>query len=359
MFDKMRGVVRCACLCVALLWLLAGCVRNEVGVDFALAPDVNSTYSLTYYASDKEKGWIVENIVAVQQGKSLTKCLTVNPTLVYLRSTGAGGNALPVVFYARRGDKITIKGKGPDPAEWEIGGNEITDLMTKWRVSAAKIFALMRTDPAAARRQLDERIVEFIIKNKDNPASALLLLVYFDRRNDPANFDRCMSMLKGDAADPEWQRLVSRADMTGPVAQAGGMPERILLKTAEKGCDTIVPGRVPAMLYFTRNSVPDYDSDMAVLRGLSRDFADSSLRVIADINIEPDSATRGYKLRTDSLRGAVRAWMPLGLSDEVAVRLGVRRVPYFIVIDGRKRVVYRGDDTKKAEDEFRKLIKKL
>lgn len=63
-------------------------------------------------------------------------------------------------------------------------------------------------------------------------------------------------------------------------------------------------------------------------------------------------------IRRDSLKGVVRAWQPRGVVEEDMVRMGVVRVPWFVVKDKGANETYAGDDLKAAAAEFRKLMEK-
>lgn len=335
-------------LVIAAAAMLTGCVKNEFEVGFTLQEDVNSTYTLLYYASDSKKGWLIEQVVSVQKGVARLTGVTRNPTLVYVMATG--NKNVRVVFYAERGDKIKIEGKGSDPVGWQISGNKITGALSDWRLGHSK--ELGAADPAA----LNRAVAEYVKSHPDDPVSALLMLTVYDRRADEAGFVKTWSQLKGDAAEPEWRELASRTDMAeADVAQ--GMPKRVVLNTVETGCDTITPGRVPVLMYFTRNNVERRKEGIKTIRRLSEETGDSSGRVIAEISFEPDSAARWYGVARDSLRNVVRGWMPLGVSDDQARQLGVARVPYVIVLDGKGKAVYRGDDLEAAAARFKAILK--
>lgn len=333
--------------------LLTGCVKNEVQLSFDLPGVTQETLRLSYYASDSKKGWLTEEYVNVQQGKATATLRTVNPTLVFLSPTS--GNAPVVVFYAERGDEIAISGSGNDPLFYKISGNDITDDLTAWRLSATKALATALSDPVAGAAEVNKLVTGYVKKNPENPASMLLLLCYYDRRADEKGFAQTRKLLKGEALEPVWSQLVSRADMVDDTTPAPKLPASILLNTGN-GCDTLHTGRQPALLYF-HASKPD-DEVLKSLRKMSDEYGDSASRIISDISFEPDSSNRVFTMRNDSLRKVVRAWMPLGTSDSTAHQLGVRRVPYLIVSDRKGTVRYRGDDMKQAEATFRSLLKK-
>ena len=350
---------------ISILILLAGaalcclglsdCTRNEIRVSFDLPEKTNRTYTLLYYASDPAKGWITEEVVNVAKGHGEAVLPTVNPTLIWLFVAGAKDPQ--AVIYAERGDHIEISGKSASPAEWKVSGNPVSESLSEWRTANAGVIAAARGGKREDRLALNKAVAAYVSAHPADPASALLMLASFDRRADEAGFRRNWNLLRDEAADRKWKDLVSRSDMESDVPAEDRLPARIVLKTLGTGCDTIEPGRVPLLLYFTRNNARTHGSDISALRALVREYPDSSRRVIADIGFDTDSMTRLYPTRTDSLRTAVRAWMPLGVSDAVAREAGVTRVPYMIVADSKGRVVYRGDDMEEAAERFRESMK--
>lgn len=329
-------------LLLLLILPLGGCVKNEFTVEFEIAGDVNDTYTLTYYASDSKKGFLIETAATLHQGKAQVKCITRNPSLVYLMS---GGRIL-TFFYVERGDKILITGTDRNPTGWDIGGNKINEQLSEWRMSHKDQLQFGKSPES-----VNNAVADYVTKNSDSPVATLLLLEYYDRRVDEDGFVKLWKKLKGDATDGKWQQLVSRSDMLEDVSELK-MPRQIVLNTVATGCDTIVPARVATLLYFYQPERYQRDPNLKKLRQLSKETGDSSRRVIASISFDTDSMSRWQSARTDSLRGIVEGWMPLGISDPIARELGVRRVPYVIVIKGGK-AIYRGDDLEKAIKIFR------
>lgn len=335
-------------LCALVLTLLTGCRKNEFTVDMTLPATVNRAYTFLYYASDPEKGWLVENVASVEKGRAVMKGIMHNPCLVYLFGSGKLPQA---VFYVERGDEITITGDGDSPVSWGIHGNKITDRLTAWRLENRT--AIQANDAS----KINAGVARYVKERPDDPVSTILMLVYYDRRLDEAGFDRCWASLSGDAKDAEWSEICSRSDMLAELPRNAEFPSMVVLKTASTGCDTVRKGRVPMLFYFTRNTVESHDEDIKKIRRLSDEYPDSAGRIIVDVNFEPDSGARTYRMKRDSVRNAVRAWMPLGVNDETAASLGVARVPYEIVVDAKGKVVYRGDDFDQALTRFRREMK--
>ena len=77
---------------------------------------------------------------------------------------------------------------------------------------------------------------------------------------------------------------------------------------------------------------------------------------MADIYMDSDSITWVNAIRRDSVKGVVRAWVPRGVVEEDMVRMGVTRLPWYIVKDKAAKEVYAGDDLAVATAAFRKLM---
>ena len=329
-----------------LLLLAGGCVKNEFEVEVATRDDVSGHFTFLYYASDSRRGWLVEVVKMPENGKLSFVGKTRNPSLVYVFTQGREPKA---VFYVERGDKITVSDAGPSPVEWKIKGNAITEGLTTWRLDH-------QTEVRDGGKSLNAAVAAYVKDHRSDPVSALLLLLYYDRHDDEREFPKLWDSLEGEAARTEWMELAARADLS-----AGGdftrLPRQIIINSLENGVDTIVPGRVPAILYFGRNGISRREADVWILRRLSEEWNDSGQRVIAEIGMDADSTARTWPVRHDSLRRAVHGWMPLGLSDSVAISLGVGRVPTFIVLGRKGERLYNGQDRDKAAEIFTSLKK--
>lgn len=331
-----------------LLTLLTGCKRNEFRIQFHLPGTINDSFTMLYYASDSEKGRLTDRVAVITGGSGEVKCATVYPTLVYVFK---GSNEPSLVIYAERGDQITVTGDNDSPNTWQVEGNEINKNLTAWRLKNREV--LSSRNP----QKVNDAVAGYVKANPDNPVATLLLQVYYDRGSDPKGFDRLFKLLKGHAVDPQWTDLISRNDMLGGYAPASFKTGPIILRTAGNGCDTIRFDSIPALLYFN-NNYTDRMADIVRLKELLKERPDSGNPQIIDVNMEPDSSSWRYQTRRDTLKGAIRAWIPLGLSDTVTRSLGVRSVPTFLIIGNGGTILYRGASIDTAQVRFRKFIKR-
>ena len=343
-------------LLLLLTVILSSCSKNEFDIKFELTPSADGTYRAIYYASDPKKGWIVENVVNIQQGKAHLTGMVYNPCIVYLCRTSNAAQGL--YLYVERGDDFTISGDGSDPAAWHVDGNKLTRQLDEWRAENRDVIVKARSGREADIAPLCRAVDSFVSSHPDDPAAAIILMAYYDRGYDPGRFSALMKSLRDDAADRKWIDMMARNDMPADEPAIPAIPKSLVFATVATGCDTITPGHLPTLLYFGKASLQPYRDDIAKLRQLSRSSGDSASRIIANVSFEPDSMTRWHSVNVDSLQASVQAWVPLGLSDSQIKQLGVRRIPYLIVIDRKAKAIYSGTDTDRAIETFRSLLPK-
>jgi hypothetical protein len=336
----MKSKVRCLFIAILALLILPGCKKNEFTVSFTMQKDVNSTCRMLYYASDSHKGWYIETAADIREGKGELKGITHNPTLVFLFK----GSQPVSFFYAERGEKIIITGKGNDPAAWDIKGNKINERLTEWRSA--------NTTKLSDTKSCNKAVASYVKGHTDDPVSALLLMLYYDRREDEKGFQKLFKSLTGDAAKPKWRDLVSRADIITDAEMPGKMPKTLILSTPN-GRDTVKTIGKPMLIVFTKTTDNDHEGIIKSLLALSREWKDSASRIIIDYNIDTDSISRYRSVRFDSISGVIRAWAPLGFSDPYITSIGVSGFPSARVSDAKGKVLYFGDDVEEAVTKFK------
>lgn len=341
----MRIRIRVALLFCAFLMVCAGCVRNEVKVEFKLPANVNDAYRIVYYASDKVKGFYMENVAAVQAGKGESVCPTRYATIGLFMQ---GSQPVVAGFYAERGDKIVVEGENSDPAFWKISGNKITEEWSAWCRSSRD--ALISRDAVKINKAVDD----YVAKNPENPLSTILLLIYYDRREDPSGFRKAWKKLAGKALEPQWTTMIGSNDMMAGAPSETAKAGMMVLKSAGTGADTLRPGKVPMILYYWRRDDSGRNDDIAMLKTLAKEYPDSLKRVVADICFEPDSGIWRSSIRLDSLDHTIRAWNPMAETDSAAMSIGVTGTPRFVVIGKKGETLYNGPERAKAEDFFKK-----
>lgn len=324
--------------------LLGGCIKSEITLQFELPASSNNPVRVLYYASAKNRGLIRETAVEITQGKGELKLPTVYPSIIYLFSPSQ--NEPVVAFYAKRGEKIFVKGDSQNMREWSVTGNKLTDEWSEWRIANKTVLA--ENNP----EKVNKAVEAYVKGHPDSKLSLVLLTLYYSRRQDEAGFLWLYSSLKEDVFDDkDLLEALSAADLIeGPQPQPA-MPARLVLLGESGYADTLVlKDSVATFIIFTGKEG---------IEGIARDSLASLISrsrkgKVAEIFMEGDSAAWRRHLMSDSVPGLHRMSMPLGMADTLALQMGLRRVPYYITVSPGGKVGYRGSDFRKAADVYRK-----
>ena len=349
-----RILVVCGCL---MALVLGGCVKNEFNVEFEFPKDHIGNYLMTYYAWDKRGGRWIEHTASIQDGAAGAKGVTRLPTLVYISDASSPSNSIAV--YVERGDVIKVSGEGKDMANWTVTGNKLSERWSEWRKSA---YPLKSDSKAFAGK-----IEDYVRKNPKDELSAILLLTEWNRREDPEGFVKLWNTVDKGARGNQLVEMCGVTDLLGVefITAADGNLEyakdskmkELVVRSRDNGTDTLKFDR-PAFLYFFSENNNERRVVRDSLKALQKAYPDSSKRVMADIYMDSDSSTWSTAIKRDSLKGVVRAWQPRGVAEGDMVRIGVTRLPWFIVKDKTGKETYSGSDLKEAVGAFRKVAGK-
>ncbi len=347
--SKMFALMAC---CMILIF--SGCVKNEFKINFEFPKDHVGNYLLTYYAWDSRGGRWIEQTASVQEGKAVADCITRLPTLIYISDASQPGNS--IIIYAERGDKIKVSGEGNNMDTWTVAGNKLSERWSEWRKNAYK----QKND----RKAFEKSIEEYVKANPKDELSAILMLKEWNRRENPEGFVKLWNTIDKDSRGHQLIEMCGVADLLGVefVTKADGNLDyakdaklkNLVLRSRDNGTDTLKFTK-PSLIYlFSENNTARRET-IDSLKVLVKAYPDSDKRIMADIYMDSDSMTWVNAIRRDSLKGVVRAWQPRGLAEDDMVKLGVARLPWFVIKDKTAKEIYAGDDLKEAMAAFRKL----
>ncbi len=337
--------------------MLGGCVKNEFKVDFEFPKDHMGNYLMTYYAWDSRGGRWIEHTASIQEGVATADCITRLPTLIYISDASQPGNSM--IIYAERGDEIKVAGDGKDMGTWSVTGNKLSERWSEWRKSAYP----KKNDSKAFEKSIEE----YVKANPKDELSAILLLTEWNRRENPEGFVKLWNTVSKSARGQKLIEMCGATDLLGVefTTTADGNLEyskdakmkSLLLRSRDNGTDTLKFNKASILYFYSENNTARHEA-VDSMKVLAKAYSDSSKRIMADIYMDSDSMTWVNAIRRDSLKGVVRAWQPRGVVEEDMVKMGVTRLPWFIVKDKSGKETYAGDDLKKAMAEFRKVAGK-
>lgn len=351
-----KTVAIMACF-VALM--LTGCVKNEFKIDFEFPKDHIGNYLITYYAWDSRGGRWMEQTASIQEGVAAAGGITRLPTLVYISDASSPSNSLAI--YVERGDQIKVTGEGRDMSGWTVKGNKVSELWTEWRKEA---YPKKRDNKA-----FEKSIEEYVRRNPSSELSVLILMTEWNRRENPEGFVKLWNSIDESVKDQQLIEMCGAPDLIGVefATNAKGKLEysknaglKIFpLRSRDNGLDTLKFSKVRgSILYFYSDNDSERRETADSLKALSKAYPDSTKRIIADVFMDSDSVTWVNFIRRDSIKGGIRGWEPRGLAEEDIVKLGVARVPWFVVKDKQGKETYSGDELKEAVKAFRKIMGK-
>ena len=328
---------------IILLLLLGSCVKNEVKLSFELPTDVNEPCRIVYYASGKNVGMIRETVAEITAGKGEITLPLAYPSLIYIFSSSRKNP--DILIYGRRGDKFIIKGSSYDMMTWEVSGNEVSADLSRWKKENADLIINKTSDPQA----LNKAVAEYVAENPDNPAAAIILYCYFTRYGNEKEFNMLESKLgEKVTSDTSLMDALSMGDLFTGLPSEPAYPGLIVLNSDSGYADTLnLKKSDRSMLMFVSGKDPDVPADS--LKALSRR---NKNHLLAEIYVDTDSLNWRRYLRADTIENMKRIWMPLGLVDTLALEMGVRSVPWYIVLGPKGKEIYRGSKWKEAVKKF-------
>lgn len=340
-----------------LVILFSGCRKSSFKIDFTLNPDVWGNYTLSYYASDGKRGQWINTTVPLQSGKFSVTGVSRTPVLAFISNSQRSEIAVLI----EPGQKIKISGDGTNPMAWIADGNKTNESLSAWRAEN------LNTSPDS----ISPAIAKFVKNNPDSPASAILLLTIFPRYEFPDRFVALWNSLGTKA------RAEEMADISGVGDFGPGAPFEILgngkmrfdasrravrslaLRRFGGAGDTLrFMGKEPALIYFYKRNVQRHSESVDTLKKLRSAFPDSIKARLVTVSMDADSMKWRNAVIFDSIPKVLDSWMPLGPADSRARLLGISSTPYFLVVAGGGKQIYRGSDVAKAASAFRKQLSK-
>lgn len=338
----------CIWMSLAVLILLAGCRKNEFYILFSLPESVNLNFDAVYYADSPHGGLYMRGVAPLINGKCEYHGVTVYPTLVTFTNNTYKE---PIVVYVERGEHIKVEGDTIVPYCWHFGGNKLNVALSEWRNENADALR------EGNKKEINRAIKSFVETHREDPVAAILLLTHFDKTEDEVGFAMLWSKLSGEAKNKKWSDMLSRADVSPGRSKLPAHIRSFAMRKFPSGIDTVSPADVEATLLVFHTGLPEESRKLVVsIKDLAEEFPDSSRRVIADICLDYDSVAWRSRLRGDTIKGVSRLWSPEGVANRDVMKMGVTRLPFYIVVTPGGDQVYRGMQEDSAFKAFRELL---
>lgn len=245
----------------------------------------------------------------------------------------------------RNGDAIDLKLNSSDPTRMEVKGNKDAQQYAEFLKENA--VALTAGNPA----KLNEAVEKYVTSNRGRLAATAALLLHYDFRLDPAMADSLLGMIDEKARPVPfvtgYRSMLERAAMeteAEPVAP-------LTLFCDDDSLTTVSPSDAArTLMVFTDGPSARLDSVNAAIDAVAPEKNDSR-RAVLNIALDRDTTHWKQGLKAAPSRGR-NLWAPGSVSSARISRLGITRLPAFIVVDSLGNKLYQGTSVTRAVKTF-------
>lgn len=237
----------------------------------------------------------------------------------------------------KNGETVDVHIDRAKPYELTLKGNDVSERMASFMRDNSD--ALTNGDRIA----VNKAVAEYILRNKKDLTSTLLLLTEFSTADNTREADSLLQLIDQDAR-PDF--LIE--NITAGLAERDSIAETakmlpLRLYTAADSITTYTPANSRySLLVFTRNHNERPDSMRRKISELLDGMTADQLRIV-DISVAADSTAWHSQTKIDTKSdGYLSAWMPGAIASLPMKQLSVTRTPYYIVVDSTGTQQYRG-----------------
>jgi hypothetical protein len=307
---------------------------NEFTIRGKIKDDPTFNLRIVYY----NHGTLNRAIIASQEGKFEFHGNATRPTIVeiYDNDYRLIGRA-----YAVNGETIDCELDRSNPCNITLSGNKVVEEWSKFLRNNAET---LRTPGANANRL----IANYIGNHKNDIVSALLLVTAYDASENALEADSLMSSIAPEARPNDIVEGYNYMLQRMVTANANGKVMPIAYLDDNDSLQMFNPKRAKlSLLALSDIESGRNDSIVPALRRMSKLASRDKLRIV-DLSMDRDTLTWRRSLRNDSAKWS-QGWAAGAIAAPGIDRLGVPRIPYFIVCDSAGKQIYRGNSIVRAE----------
>lgn len=316
--------------CVMLMLLLGSCTNTE---QFRVNGTIEGKPTMNMRIGFWADGAYRTIVTAAREGEFEFFASSRGPTIVEITDYDYRPLAR---LYAQNGETFELAIDRSKPFDVKVSGNEVSQ---RWARFYADNAEAMTAGPA----RINEVVGQYISSHPDDIVSTLLLLTSYDATLDALEADSLLSSIVPQARPSaltesftySLQRLVAES-------AADSVPSFRYLHA--DSAEVFDPAKNKASLIaFTLENNDDYPKLAEVLETIARQLPKEAR--VYDLRVDPP---RGY-MASDTIR-RVSGYLVGGLTTPGVDRLGIARLPVFIVCDSAGVQLYRGNDLSAAQD---------
>lgn len=335
-------------MAVALASLcMTGCSKKDSFViEGTIEGAKSQMVTLTYFAY----GGLKRVSVQALEGRFRFVEKSVRPTLAIV--TIAPDNQTIATVVVSNGDDIEIDAKLGKPYSTKVKGNSASEATARWVSENEKLL----TSGNAAK--INAAIAQYVGKNTGHMSSTALLVSQFRSQGYESMADSLFLLLNPEVRSQELTQNFNAviSAYTGSVSN-DAIPF-LALYSRNDSIVSLNPLRHSAtLLCFVNDDRQSRDTIIPVLETLSADYNRKKLLAV-ELSTAPDSASWRKSIEKPDTVKWIQTWLPGSVASAPVRKMGIGRVPYFIVADSAGKAAYRGPSITEARKKVERLIEK-
>ena len=252
--------------------------------------------------------------------------------------------------YVSPGDDIECVFQKGSPSRAKVEGNDVSERWSKFLNDNIETFARGNID------NINSLIAQYITAHKDDILSTILLVSEYITSENNEEATKLLSSISAEA------RPESLIDSYEALLDRGNnikAREKIAMTSYYSSSDslaTFVPHKSSYSILAFSNEPSRKSANISEdMRSLREEYSDKRLQVI-EISLDLDTATWKKSIKPDSATWQ-QGWVVGGASAHSIDRLGISRLPFYIVADSTGIQLYRGNSAEDAKKEIENLFK--
>ena len=285
--------------------------------------------------------------IKVVDGKFEFKATASAPTMLefYTANKTLLGRA-----YVEPGDNLECVFYKNSPYKAKIKGNEVSE---RW---STFLNNNIQTIAGGDIEKINALVSKYINENKTDIVSTLLLLTEYI---NPENESKSTLLLSSIAPEARPSSLIESFETMLERVNNIKANERISMTSYYCSNDTLatfVPHNSSYAVITFSNKDTRNDGEIAdSMRMFRKKYHKKRLQLI-DISFDTDTASWKKSIENDSATWQ-QGWVVGAASASSIERLGISRLPFFIMADSTGKQIYRGNSIEKISQEIKKCIK--
>ena len=252
--------------------------------------------------------------------------------------------------YVKPGDDIECVFQKNSPRRAEIKGNDISERWCKF------LYDNIETFSRGNIQKINALVAKYISTHKNDVLSTILLITEYVT---PENGEEASKLLSTITAEARPQSLIESFEALLDRGNNIKAHEKISITSYFSNSDSLItfaPHESSySILAFSNASARQEHNIPQSMRSLRDSYSENRLQIV-DISFDTETLTWKKSIQPDSATWQ-QGWLMGGASAHSIERLGITRLPFYIVADSTGKQIYRGSSIKNAEEEITNLLK--